>query len=205
MPNPALIVHGWSDTRESFEPIKQWLVRRGHPTEQVFLGGYASMEDEVTFDDLALGFQQRFEDLGARQFPLDPFSVDVIVHSTGGPVIRHWLAHYLRNIVGGDLARCPIRNLIMLAPANFGSRLAAQGKTTLAKLVKWGISHGFETGKRILEGLELGSPALWTNAALVGLQLGVASHLNYKRQPVSAKAAGEMLRTVPAFARRSAV
>jgi hypothetical protein len=78
---------------------------------------------------------------------LDPFSLDVIVHSTGGPVVRHWLNHYLQDVCGGDLARCPVRSLIMLAPANFGSRLAAQG--------------GFETGKRILEGIELGSPVLW--------------------------------------------
>ena len=52
----------------------------------------------------------------------------------------------------------------MLAPANFGSRLAAQGKSTLAMLFKGGVSHGFQTGRRILEGLELGSPVLWAMA-----------------------------------------
>jgi hypothetical protein len=92
---------------------------------------------------------------------LRPFSLDVIVHSTGGPVVRHWLNHYLSDICKGDLARCPVRSLIMLAPANFGSRLASQGKSALAKLFKGGMEHGFQTGKRILEGLELGSPVLW--------------------------------------------
>ncbi|MBI3797906.1 MAG: hypothetical protein HY268_13180, partial [Deltaproteobacteria bacterium] len=90
-----------------------------------------------------------------------PFSLDVIVHSTGAPVIRHWLHYYLTQVCRGDFARCPIRRLIMLAPANFGSRLAAQGKSTLAKLFRGGIAHGFQTGQRILEGLELGSPTLW--------------------------------------------
>jgi hypothetical protein len=91
----------------------------------------------------------------------------VIVHSTGGPVVRHWLYYYLTNIVQNapaPMERCPIKRLIMLAPANFGSRLAAQGKTPLAKLFKGGVSNGFETGKLILDGLEVGSPTLWRMA-----------------------------------------
>jgi hypothetical protein len=62
------------------------------------------------------------------------------------------------------MSLCPIQRLIMLAPANFGSRLAAQGETPLAKLFKGGLSHDFQTGKLILEGLELGSPDLWKMA-----------------------------------------
>ena len=157
-----LIVHGWSDTYESFEPLKDLLVAAGYQTTQVFLGTYASMRDDVTFDDLATGLQRRFEELGEKgTLTLEPFSLDIIVHSTGGPVVRHWLNHYLIDVCRGDLARCPVRSLIMLAPANFGSRLAAQGKSALAKLFKGGMENGFQTGKRILEGLELGSPVLW--------------------------------------------
>ena len=158
----VLIVHGWSDTYESFEPLKDLLVAAGYQTTQVFLGTYASMRDDVTFDDLATGLQRRFMELGKKgTLTLEPFSLDIIVHSTGGPVVRHWLNHYLSDICQGDLARCPVRSLIMLAPANFGSRLAAQGKSALAKLFKGGMENGFQTGKRILEGLELGSPVLW--------------------------------------------
>jgi len=120
------------------------------------------MSDDVTFDDLATGLQRRFTELGKQgTLTLKPFSLDVIVHSTGGPVVRHWLHHYLNDVCKGDLACCPVRSLIMLAPANFGSRLAVQGKSALAKLFKGGMEHGFQTGKRILEGLELGSPVLW--------------------------------------------
>ena len=38
----VLIVHGWSDTYESFEPLKDLLVAAGYQTTQVFLGTYAS-------------------------------------------------------------------------------------------------------------------------------------------------------------------
>lgn len=158
----VLIVHGWSDSYESFRPLKNLLVAAGYQTTQVFLGRYASMRDDVTFDDLATGLQRRFMEMGRDgTLTLKPFSLDIIVHSTGGPVVRHWLNHYLGDVCKGDLARCPVRSLIMLAPANFGSRLAAQGKSALAKLFKGGMEHGFQTGKRILEGLELGSPVLW--------------------------------------------
>jgi pimeloyl-ACP methyl ester carboxylesterase len=158
----VLIVHGWSDSYESFQPLKSLLVAAGYQTTQVFLGTYASMRDDVTFDDLATGLQRRFVEMGKNgTLTLKPFSLDIIVHSTGGPVVRHWLNHYLNDVCKGDLARCPVRSLIMLAPANFGSRLAAQGKSALAKLFKGGMGTGFQTGKRILEGLELGSPVLW--------------------------------------------
>ena len=161
--NPVLILHGWSDNYESFKPLKQWLINNGYQAQDVFFGNYESMEDNVSFDDLADGLQTRFQEMiDKKQLPpLNPFSLDVIVHSTGGLVIRHWLHHYLVNECKGDLERCPIQRLIMLAPANFGSRLAEQGKSGLAKLFKGGMAHGFETGRLILEGLELGSPMTW--------------------------------------------
>jgi len=88
MANPVLILHGWSDSAKSFEPLKDWLVARGRPSKDVFLGNYESMEDHVTFDDLADGLQTRLEEMvKAGEITLAPFSLDVIVHSTGAPVI----------------------------------------------------------------------------------------------------------------------
>lgn len=164
--NPVLILHGWSDNYESFIPLKQWLRAQGYQAQQVFFGNYESMEDHVTFDDLADGLQTRFEDMVKQHKlpPLSPFSLDVIVHSTGGLVVRHWLHHYIKDRCNGDAKQCPIRHLIMLAPANFGSRLAEQGKSGLAKLFKGGLEHGFQTGEVILDGLELGSPVTWSIA-----------------------------------------
>ena len=163
MPNPIVILHGWSDNYESFVPLKTWFNRNGYAAEQVLLGNYESMEDHVSFDDLAVGLQRRLAALVAdgRLPKLTPHCLDVIVHSTGGPVFRHWLSHHLDAVCHGDRAQNPVRSIVMLAPANFGSRLAAQGKSTLAMLFKGGVAHGFQTGRRILEGLELGSPVLW--------------------------------------------
>ena len=166
MANPVLILHGWSDNYQSFEPLKAWFRANGYTAESVFLADYESMEDHVTFDDLAVGFHVRLDALvrASRLPTLQPHSLDVIVHSTGGPVFRHWLAYYLTNVCGGDQSKNPIRTAVMLAPANFGSRLAAQGKSALAMLFKGGVEHGFQTGRRILDGLELGSPELWAMA-----------------------------------------
>jgi hypothetical protein len=163
MSNPILILHGWSDNYESFLELKRWLCAQGRQVRDVFLGNYESMEDHVSFDDLADGLQTRFEEMALQGdvSSLKPFSLDVIVHSTGGLVVRHWLHHYIQDICKGDFDGCPIKRLIMLAPANFGSRLAEQGKSGLAKIFKGGLAHGFETGKLILQGLELGSPVTW--------------------------------------------
>src|SRR5262249_52816477 len=115
-----------------------------------------------TFDDVAVGMHERFQELvSSKRISLAPFSWDAIVHSTGGPPIRHWLNYYLTNIFNGEFSKIPIKRLIMLAPANFGSRLAQQGESSLAKIFMGGLSHGFQTGKLVLEGLELGSPTLW--------------------------------------------
>src|SRR5258708_40374746 len=100
MHNKILIVHGWSDTYKSFETLKQWLVTQGRESADIFLGNYQSMQDDVTFDDLAAGMQARLEALVTQnKISLAPFSLDVIVHSTGGPVVRHWLHYYLTQIV----------------------------------------------------------------------------------------------------------
>ncbi len=52
-PNPVVIVHGWSDTSDSFKPLAQWLKGQGFKTLNLFLGDYISMEDDVTIDDAA--------------------------------------------------------------------------------------------------------------------------------------------------------
>src|SRR2546422_3723846 len=100
MPNPVLIIHGWSDNYESFRPLKAWFNANGYTAEQVLLGNYESMEDHVTFDDLAVGFEVQLQALvTSRRLPeLRPFSLDVVVHSTGGPVFRHWLDYHVNGI-----------------------------------------------------------------------------------------------------------
>ena len=70
MPNPVLIIHGWSDNYESFKPLKVWFNANGYTAEEVLLGNYESMEDHVTFDDLSVGFQVQLEALiAAHRLP----------------------------------------------------------------------------------------------------------------------------------------
>ena len=119
------------------------------------------MEDEVRFDDITTAMEVAWHDRG---LPQRPGSVNAIVHSTGALVIRDWLQ---RNY-GPESA--PIKNLVMLAPANFGSPLAHKGRSFIARVYKGFIAkrpegRPFETGTHILKGLELASPYTWDLAS----------------------------------------
>ena len=107
------------------------------------------MDNEVGFDDLRAALDRAWD---ANGLPRTKRSVDVIVHSTGALVIRDWMTHHFKANTN------PINRLLMLAPANFGSPLAHKGKAFLGRVVKgWRSEKRFQTGKRILTGLELGS------------------------------------------------
>lgn len=160
----TLIIHGWSDSSQSFEPIKKTLVKQKiGQVADIYFGDYESREDHMTFDDVVDGLNDEMinwgfiDALGRKKVHLN-----VIVHSTGGLVIRHWLwRYYFKN--GDQLDRCPVKRLIMLAPANFGSPLAHRGKSFIGGLLKgrWKIGDLFEVGQKFLHGLELGSPYQW--------------------------------------------
>jgi len=149
---PIVILHGWSDTSKSFEPLADWLHAHGFNVISIYLGDYLSMNDEVTLYDLGFAFNRALADKG---IPQTVHSFDVIVHSTGGLVIRE----YLRQACQGAPQKTPVEHLLMLAPANFGSPLAKLGKSVLGRLLNgWDWDHLGETGKAILESLELASP-----------------------------------------------
>ena len=151
----VIIIHGWSDTSESFESLAELLQDQGNEVAQINLGDYISLDDDVRIEDVAkrmnVVLNERLSD-GRLQAPFD-----MIVHSTGGLVAREWLAELYA--VGGS----PIRRLIMLAPANHGSHLAAKGKSLIGRVVK-GWNNWFETGKEMLNALELASPYQWSLA-----------------------------------------
>lgn len=164
--NPVVIVHGWSDTSESFKPLAKWLGTEGFQTLDLYLSDYISMEDDVTIDDAAKGMElavRTFVQAGKLKTPFD-----LVVHSTGGLLARTWLSSYYTGAKPNEL---PVQRLLMLAPANFGSALATAGQTVLGRVAKgWG--HGFHTGKQMLNGLELGSPFQWDLALRDLFQLG---------------------------------
>lgn len=153
----VVIVHGWSDTSRSFRPLVEFLRAGGYQVVPLWLGDYISLDDDVRVEDVGKRMEQVVRertaagDLGAE--------FDLVVHSTGGLVAREWIsAHY-----GEDIGRCPCKRLVMLAPANFGSPLAAMGKSMLGRLVK-GWKNWFHTGARMLDALELASPYQWALA-----------------------------------------
>jgi hypothetical protein len=153
---PLVVLHGWSDNSTSFVPIKNWLVTQGFNPIDVSLADYLSMNDEITLTDLGYAFQKA---LRIKGIPVTPHSFDIIVHSTGGLVVRE----YLRQVCGAAGPKVsPIKHACMLAPANFGSSWATLGKSVIGRLKKgWDWNHLFQSGQRILDALELASPYSW--------------------------------------------
>lgn len=154
MPNQVLIVHGWSDTSASFRPLAQFLNAAGFDAKLLWLGDYISKDDDVRVEDVSARMGGVINAMLAAGELTAPF--DLIVHSTGGLVARSWLTTWY----GGRASKAPLKRLIMLAPANHGSKLAATGKSMLGRIVK-GFDNWFESGQAMLNDLELSSPFQW--------------------------------------------
>jgi len=159
----VVFVHGWSvhntDTYGEF-PARLKREARARDgvkidTHHIYLSKYISFRDEVRLEDISRAFQAavvrelKGKLTGGRRFIC-------ITHSTGGPVLRDWLAGYYG---GGESGVCPLSHLVMLAPANFGSALAQLGKGRLGRLKAW--MDDIEPGQGVLDWLELGSPESW--------------------------------------------
>jgi pimeloyl-ACP methyl ester carboxylesterase len=155
---PILLIHGYGSeggstaardsTAKIYAGLPAWL-RREYGQRSVFeldLARYVSLEDGIGVDDISRAMDRALR----NEYPnLMSGSFHVIIHSTGALVVRNWI----RRFAG---ANQPIRNLIYLAGANFGSGWAHIGKNRLAR---WGREAftGSESGVRVLEALELGS------------------------------------------------
>jgi len=148
---PLLIVHGWSDSSTSFTKLAKLIeAQMGRQVQVINLADYLSMDDDITFFDLAAAMQTAWL---ARRLPMQKDSVDIIAHSTGGLIIRNWLQLYYPH------GEAPIKHLVLLAPANFGSALAHKGRAFYGRVLK-GFSGKkiFQVGAKLLKGLELASP-----------------------------------------------
>jgi hypothetical protein len=157
----TLIIHGWSDCSSSFVALKKQLQKHGvGDVDTILYGDYQSREDSITFNDVIDGLNDQMIERGI----IEPdgkkkADLNVVVHSTGGLVIRHWIYNYYADRIDD----CPVKRILMLAPANFGSPLAHRGKSFLGRLVKgrWKVGDLLEVGRNLLHGLELGSPYQW--------------------------------------------
>ncbi len=158
-----VLVHGWSVTHtRTYGDLGSRLEadsRAGRlpslTVRDVYLGKYVSFSDEVRLEDISQAFEAAVQKELAPDLARGEH-LAVIAHSTGGPVIRDWWHRYYRS----QNRPCPMRHLIMLAPANFGSALAQLGKTRIADL-KASIADGVDPGVGVLDWLEHGSPEAW--------------------------------------------
>lgn len=154
----VVFVHGWSvvDT-ETYGRLPEALAFRAAEhgleieIEHVWLGRYISFDDNVSVTDVTRAFDRALRDqIPDAENGIADFSC--ITHSTGGPILREWLQRFYGP---AQLSKSPLRHLVMLAPANHGSPLAALGKAKVGKIKAW--FSGVEPGQRVLDWLSLGS------------------------------------------------
>jgi hypothetical protein len=167
MAHNVVLIHGWSASSASMAPVSAFLRRNNYAVADVWLGDYISLDDDVRVQDVARRMDAVLQAAVAAGQVRAPF--DMIVHSTGGLVAREWLVSLAPAWAGG----APLKRLVMLAPANFGSRLASAGKSMIGRIVK-GWNNWFQTGEQMLRELELASAYQWELARrdLVSEQAG---------------------------------
>jgi hypothetical protein len=164
LPEVTLIIHGWSSYSLAFKELKNYLIAQGlGDVNTIVYADYESREDNLTFNDIVHGLNDRMRENGfIDQNGKKLCNMNVIVHSTGGLVIRNWIWRYYHKD-GDRIKDCPVKNILMLAPANFGSPLAHRGKSLLGALSRGrrDANNFLEVGRQILDGLELGSAYQW--------------------------------------------
>ncbi len=156
-----IFVHGWSVTHtNTYGSLHSALSAAAAnynldiDVRHIHLGKYISFHDEVTVDDIAQAFDRALRDLPGNGNTIKAFSC--ITHSTGGPMVRHWVDRYYG---AKNLSALPLKHLVMLAPANHGSALAILGKKRMGRLKAW--FNGVEPGQGVLDWLCLGSDGQW--------------------------------------------
>lgn len=158
---PIVLIHGYSAESKKIDKdsivgiygtLPQFLSEKygqGGVVE-IDLSRYVSLNDGVTVDDISHALNRA---LCADYSYLLQKPFHVIIHSTGALAIRNWIRRY-------SPKPSPIKNLIHLAGANFGSGWAHIGKGQIAQWGRLIFDQGAERGVQVLNALELGSS--WT-------------------------------------------
>jgi hypothetical protein len=159
MPLPLVLVHGYASDGGAFNRWRDALIAAGRNVTDIFIGNYVTLNNEVTVDDIANGFNHALQDaFKAKGLGNSPF--DAIVHSTGMLVVRSWLT--AANPAVPRIGR--LKHLVALAPATFGSPIAAKGRSLLGRIFIGNRNFGpdfLASGNLVLSNLELGSQFTW--------------------------------------------
>src|ERR1700751_3767935 len=83
---PLVLLHGYPSSGDAFNLWRTVLTAAGFKVEEIFIGNYVTLNNEITVDDIAEGFDRALDSRGMGNQPFD-----VIVHSTGMLVLRSWL------------------------------------------------------------------------------------------------------------------
>ena len=79
----CVIIHGWSDQGKSFKPLAKRLAKAcGYRMKFIHLADYVSLEDQVSFDDLAAAMQRPALRVEIPRAPLSDYAA-------GGGIIRY--------------------------------------------------------------------------------------------------------------------
>jgi hypothetical protein len=147
----VFLVHGWSVTETTtYQALHLQLAANGFQLQEIFLGRYVTLENEVEIRDIAKALHNALDEKLNGDWT-QPFHI--ITHSTGALVTREWI---VKHYTGEFSQQKPLKNVVFLAGPHFGSRLAHHGRSMLAHAVHLG-----DTGKKVLNGLELGSALTW--------------------------------------------
>ncbi len=158
MTNPLMLIHGYGSSGQAFSKWKDAFLAAGRNVEEISIGSYVTLNNEITVDDIASGFQHALHSKG-----LDSKPFDAVVHSTGMLVMRSWLT--TSNVQTSR--RGLLKHLIALAPATFGSPIAAKGRSLLGRIFMGNKQLGpdfLDSGNLVLSNLELASEYTWTLA-----------------------------------------
>jgi len=151
MATKIFLIHGWSvRTTETYQALHLKLAEQGFELRNIYLGRYVSLENEVEIRDISKAMHRALEEELVDWS--EPFHM--ITHSTGALIVKHWIVNHYKNEFASHKA---LKNVVFLAAPHFGSRLAHHGRTMLGEIMELG-----ETGRKILNALELGSQFSWS-------------------------------------------
>ncbi len=147
----VFLIHGWSvkDTT-TYNALHLKLAEYGFDLHNIFLGQYVSLDDNIQVRDISKALHNALKrEMGANWN--DKFHI--IAHSAGALIVKHWIVNHYVNKYAANKA---LQNIVFLAGAHFGSRLAHHGCSMLTHM-----KYGGDTGTEILKSLELGSEFNW--------------------------------------------